>query len=98
MVTGDQILRGKPPPDIFLEAARRLSIAPHHCLVLEDSEPGLVAARAAGMMPILIPDAHPPSPAARLAASYVVASLHEARELIARHLALATVPNGSDKP
>ena len=41
--------RHKPDPDIFLEAARRIGIAPEHCLVFEDAEPGLEAARRAGM-------------------------------------------------
>jgi HAD superfamily hydrolase (TIGR01509 family) len=54
MVTRDQVALGKPEPDVFLEAARRLSVDPASCLVLEDSETGLLAARAAGTMPILI--------------------------------------------
>jgi len=41
--------RGKPAPDIFLEAARRLHVAPGECTVFEDSDEGLDAARAAGM-------------------------------------------------
>jgi len=54
MVTRDQVALGKPEPDIFLEAARRLDADPAACLVLEDSETGLMAARAAGTQPILI--------------------------------------------
>lgn len=41
--------RGKPHPDMFLEAARRIGVAPEKCLVFEDAEPGIRAARAAGM-------------------------------------------------
>ena len=41
--------RGKPHPDMFLEAARRIGVNPQKCLVFEDAEPGLLAARAAGM-------------------------------------------------
>lgn len=57
IVTGDQVARGKPAPDVYLEAARRLKIAPERCVAVEDSEPGLRSARAAGMKTIAIP--HP---------------------------------------
>jgi len=53
-VTRDQVALGKPEPDVFLEAAHRLGVDPADCLVLEDSETGLLAARAAGTVPILI--------------------------------------------
>lgn len=48
LVTADDIARGKPAPDPFLEAARRLGVDPGSCLVVEDAPQGLVAARAAG--------------------------------------------------
>ncbi|OZI73971.1 HAD family hydrolase [Bordetella genomosp. 12] len=44
-----QVRRGKPAPDIFLFAAAQMGVAPAHCLVIEDSVPGVTAARAAGM-------------------------------------------------
>ncbi len=49
VVTADDVTRHKPEPDIFLEAARRIGISPAECLVFEDAEPGLEAARRAGM-------------------------------------------------
>ncbi|MDX1963589.1 MAG: HAD-IA family hydrolase [Pirellulales bacterium] len=49
VVTADDVERHKPNPDIFLEAARRLGVAAEHCLVYEDTDPGLEAARRAGM-------------------------------------------------
>lgn len=49
VVTREDAARGKPAPDLFLEAARRLGVPPRRCLVLEDAEEGLAAARAAGM-------------------------------------------------
>jgi beta-phosphoglucomutase family hydrolase len=49
LVTADDVKHGKPAPDIFLEAARQLRIAPEHCCAFEDADLGLAAARAAGM-------------------------------------------------
>ncbi len=49
VVTQEDVLRQKPAPDIFLEAARRLNLRPAECLAFEDGELGLVAIRAAGM-------------------------------------------------
>ncbi len=55
VVSGDQVARGKPAPDIFLEAARRLGVAPERCLVVEDTRNGLLAAKAAGMRCVVVP-------------------------------------------
>ena len=62
---GDEVKAGKPAPDVYLDAARKLGIAPADCLALEDSENGVTAALAAGMTVIQIPDL---APAARPAA------------------------------
>jgi HAD superfamily hydrolase (TIGR01509 family) len=55
IVTGDQVQRIKPFPDIFLEAARRLEVEPEECVVIEDAEKGVLAAKAAGMKCIAVP-------------------------------------------
>lgn len=49
LVAADDVANPKPAPDTFLEAARRLGVEPSACRVFEDGEPGIVAARAAGM-------------------------------------------------
>jgi len=49
VVTADDVVHGKPAPDMFLLAARRMGVAPERCLVFEDAEPGMRAAEAAGM-------------------------------------------------
>lgn len=54
-VSADEVPRGKPAPDVFLEAARRLGAAPADCVVLEDAVPGAAAAHAAGMRCIAVP-------------------------------------------
>jgi len=82
MVTGDLVEHGKPAPDIFLEAARRLEVDPQLCIALEDSENGIRAASAAGMTAIMVPDLIPPSDEIRCLANQVVNSLHEVRSLI----------------
>ena len=54
-VSKDEVARGKPAPDLFLEAAGRLEIPPAACLVLEDAVHGIAAARAAGMAAVALP-------------------------------------------
>ncbi|MFF0854261.1 HAD family hydrolase [Streptomyces sp. NPDC003280] len=55
VVSADEVPRGKPAPDVFLEAARRLGVAPAGCVVVEDAAPGAAAAHAAGMRCIAVP-------------------------------------------
>ncbi len=55
VVTADDVVNGKPAPDIFLRAAQLLRVAPGKCLVIEDAEPGVKAAIAAGMAVVTIP-------------------------------------------
>jgi beta-phosphoglucomutase-like phosphatase (HAD superfamily) len=81
VVTGDQVANGKPAPDIYLEAARRLGIPPEACVAFEDSSAGALAAATAGMRTYIVPDLKPPTPDARAAAEAVIASLHDALAL-----------------
>lgn len=59
VVTACDVENGKPAPDIFLEAARRMKIPPERCLVFEDGMPGLEAAKVAGMSSVFIPSRVP---------------------------------------
>lgn len=59
LASGEEVEKGKPAPDIFLLAAKKLKIPPETCLVFEDSPNGIRAAYAAGMIPVLIPDTTP---------------------------------------
>ena len=55
VITTEDYARGKPAPDPFLEAARRLGVAPEKCLVFEDTAAGIAAAKSAGMQWVYIP-------------------------------------------
>lgn len=54
--TGDEVSRGKPAPDIFILAARRLALDPAACVVFEDAPAGVAAAKAAGMRCVCVPN------------------------------------------
>ena len=86
IVSGDQIAHGKPAPDIYLEAARRLAVDPATCVALEDSEAGIQAVARAGMTGILVPH-WPVSADAVRAAFRVVDTLHDARQVLASLIA-----------
>jgi HAD superfamily hydrolase (TIGR01509 family) len=80
-VSGSEVARGKPAPDIFLRTAELLQVKPADCWVIEDSKPGVRAALAAGMRVIAITNTHP---AAELAhATHVVKTYEEIGRLLA---------------
>jgi HAD superfamily hydrolase (TIGR01509 family) len=61
-VSSEEVARGKPAPDVYLEAARRLGVPPDRCAAVEDSGAGIRSAHAAGMRVVAIPNAHFPPP------------------------------------
>ena len=79
-VSSEEVQRGKPAPDVYLEAARRLRVAPELCAAVEDSGNGIRSAAAAGMTVIAIPNRDfPPDDEALALASSVLRSLDELR-------------------
>jgi len=77
-VSSEEVEHGKPAPDVYLEAARRLGVAPERCTAVEDSHAGIRSARAAGMRVVAIPNAaYPPDEEALALADAVVRSLDE---------------------
>jgi HAD superfamily hydrolase (TIGR01509 family) len=84
-VSSEEVARGKPAPDVFLEAARRLDLAPERCAAIEDSANGIRAAHAAGMRVLAIPNRrYPPAADALELADEVLASIAElSPELVA---------------
>jgi HAD superfamily hydrolase (TIGR01509 family) len=78
VVSSDEVERGKPAPDVFLEAARRLAAEPGEVLVVEDSLNGLKAGRAAGMTTVLVPNQSvPPATGAEEVADVVLERISE---------------------
>jgi HAD superfamily hydrolase (TIGR01509 family) len=77
-VSSEEVARGKPAPDVYLEAARRLEVAPENCAAVEDSSNGLRSAKAAGMRLIAIPNPHfPPDEESLALADVTLGSLAE---------------------
>ena len=77
-VSSEEVARGKPAPDVFLEAARRLGVPAERVAVVEDSANGIRAGRAAAMRVVAIPNRHfPPGDEALAAADVVLGSLAE---------------------
>jgi HAD superfamily hydrolase (TIGR01509 family) len=77
-VSSEEVERGKPAPDVYLEATRRMGVDPTRSAAIEDSTNGLLAAAAAGMRVIAIPnDAHPPAEKGLEAADVVLDSIED---------------------
>ena len=77
-VSSEEVARGKPAPDVYLEAARRLDVAPERAAAVEDSESGIRSAKGAGMRVVVIPNPHfPPGEEALALADARLESLAE---------------------
>jgi len=82
-VSSEQVAAGKPAPDVYLEAARRLGVAAESCAAVEDSTNGLRAALAAGMTVYAVPNPHfPPDPAVLTQVDAVLTELAELPGLV----------------
>lgn len=85
IVTRSEVKAGKPAPDVFLEAAKRLAWPPADCLAVEDSEAGLLAAHRAGMQPVWIPDAAPVAKTTTRLAAACFSSLNQLAQALKSH-------------
>ena len=75
-VSSEEVERGKPAPDVYLEAARLLGAQPARCIAIEDSTSGLRSAAAAGMGVVAVPNPHyPPDPEALALATATVRTM-----------------------
>ena len=85
-VSSEEVARGKPAPDVYLETARRLGVGPARCVAIEDSASGIRAAHAARMRVIAYPNRHYPPAADTLAlADALVRSLHDVASEVVRN-------------
>jgi len=76
ILTLDDVTRGKPSPDLYLLAARRLGFAPQVCIAVEDSNHGVAASHAAGAITIMVPDMAPPTDETRAKCAAVLPDLN----------------------
>ncbi len=82
IVGGDMAERSKPAPDIFLKAAELLDTPPENCCVIEDSYNGILAADAAGMFPVMVPDMLLPDQLMREKSGLILDSLNRLNRLL----------------
>lgn len=94
-VSGDDVSQGKPFPEIFLTTARLLGVGPSHCVVLEDAPAGVMAAAAAGMRCIFVPNGYSLEGAVPVSADVTVPTLFEAIDWLRAQGVLggASLPN-----
>jgi HAD superfamily hydrolase (TIGR01509 family) len=86
VVSSQEVPRGKPAPDVYLEAARRLGVDPQLCAAVEDSHNGIRSAKAAGMRVIAIPNPHfPPDEEALAQADILLRSISELTPAVIEH-------------
>lgn len=82
ILTRDDVTRGKPSPDLYLLAAERLGVRPADCLAIEDSNPGIAAAHAAGAITLMVPDILQPTEATRAKCAAVLPDLDVVVQLL----------------
>lgn len=82
ILTRDDVIRGKPSPDLYLLAASRFGVTPETCVAVEDSNHGVASALAAGAITIMVPDMVPPTEASRANCAAVVPDLGAVLEML----------------
>lgn len=82
MVTGDEIVKGKPDPEIFLTAAAKLGLAPGKLIGVEDSYNGIKSCKAAGLYTVMVPDLLPPTDEIRDLADEIFDSIITVKKLL----------------
>ena len=97
-VSSEEVARGKPAPDVYLETARRLGVAPERCAAIEDSHAGIRSAHAAGMRVVAIPNpSYPPDDDALAHADVVLALARRAHAGGRRRIIVTPSRTGSSR-
>lgn len=81
-VCGNEVKNGKPAPDVFLEAAKRIGVNPQNCFAFEDSFNGIRSAHCAGMITVMVPDMISPDDEIKGLSDFICSSLDECIEFI----------------
>jgi HAD superfamily hydrolase (TIGR01509 family) len=93
-VSSEEVQRGKPAPDVYLEAVRRLAVEPQHAVAIEDSANGIRSAHAAGMHVVAIPNrAFPPPPDVLASADVVLHSISELDPEVVKEAERPSIPS-----
>jgi len=83
---GDEVVNGKPDPEIFIKTSQKINCSPGACMVLEDSKNGIIVAYRAGMLPVMIPDMNEPEKEIEAVLFKKFTSLIEVRDYIKNNL------------
>jgi HAD superfamily hydrolase (TIGR01509 family) len=90
VLTRDDVVRSKPSPDLYLLAAERLCLQPQACVAVEDSNPGVASAHAAGAITIMVPDILPPTEETRARCAAVLPDLDAVLALLRQRQVLTS--------
>jgi len=82
VLTRDDVINCKPSPDLYLLAASRLGVTPQICVAVEDSNHGVAAAHAAGVITLMVPDMVPPTEQSRARCAAVLSDLKAVLEML----------------
>ena len=92
-VSSEEVARGKPAPDVYLEASHRLGVEPQHVVAIEDSANGIRSAHAAGMHVVAIPNRAFPPPPDVLALAVVLDSIKELNPEVVKEAERPSIPS-----
>lgn len=82
VISGSDVLRSKPAPDIYLAAAKALGLPPENCIAVEDSPSGILSAKSAGCFTVMVPDLTPPDDSLLPYIDRIAVSLADIRTII----------------